>query len=159
MSCEFWKAHICVMEHALEGWYRKDKTQIFFVQIDSQIIQFYIWFIIYIYKYQVYYVYRNGKPLCCRVQIICAYTSEYYDAQRVALGLMIGDMLCGRIRILDYTNADIVDWIKKNTHIQIAYITDFHWNINEIYKHWGRASAFVYMVCYHLKAVNACNQR
>lgn len=35
-------------------------------------------------------------------------TSEY-DAQRVALGLMIGDMLCGRIRILDYTNADIVN--------------------------------------------------
>lgn len=29
-------------------------------------------------------------------------TSSEYDAQRVALGLMIGDMLCGRISVYMY---------------------------------------------------------
>lgn len=59
-------------------------------------------------------------------------TSEY-DAQRVALGLMIGDMLCGRIRILDYTNADIVNWIKKEHIYKLRMnkrITlEYKWNI------------------------------
>lgn len=51
----------------------------------------------------------NLYGAACRLYV--RNTSEHYDAQRVyiALGLMIGDMLCGRIRLLDYTNADIVN--------------------------------------------------